>query len=53
MEDYSHEQIHYQTDTGMLLEIVEVSGHSVSKHWHNGFEVIFILSGSMTVNNKQ
>ena len=32
MEDYSHEQIHYQTDTGMLLEIVEVSGHSVSKH---------------------
>ena len=34
----------------MLLEIVEVSGHSVSKHWHNGFEVIFILSGSMTVN---
>ena len=50
MEDYSHEQIHYQTDTGMLLEIVEVSGHSVSKHWHNGFEVIFILSGSMTVN---
>ena len=29
MEDYSHEQIHYQTDTGMLLEIVEVSGHSV------------------------
>ena len=50
MEDYSHEQIHYQTDTGMLLELVEVYCHFVSRHWHNGFEVIFILNGTMTVN---
>lgn len=54
MEEISHEQIHYETETGMRLEITEENNCFVSKHWHNSFEIIHILKGNMllTVGNR-
>lgn len=50
MEEYTHEQIHYEQDTGMLLHVDEHTGGFTVKHWHNGFEIIYVLDGRMTVN---
>ncbi|MGN1480938.1 AraC family transcriptional regulator [Porcipelethomonas sp.] len=53
MEEYSHEQIHYELETGMRLEIADETGCFVSKHWHNSFEIIYVIDGTMklTVGN--
>ncbi len=50
MEEYTHEQIHYEQDTGMLLNVFGHASTFTAKHWHNGFEIIYVLSGQMTVN---
>ncbi len=50
MEEYTHEQIHYEEDTGMLLHVSEHTGSFTAKHWHNGFEILYIAEGQMTVN---
>lgn len=50
MEEYTHEQIQYEQDTGMLLHVREHTGTFTAKHWHNGFEILYIIDGQMTVN---
>ena len=50
MENYSHEQIQYQPETGMLFEIYDTDGFFNSKHWHNGLEIIYLIAGGMTLN---
>ena len=50
MEEYTHEQIHYEQDTGMLLNVCEHKGSFTAKHWHNGFEIIYVIEGQMTVS---
>ncbi len=50
MENYSHEQIQYQPETGMLFEIYNTDGFFNSKHWHNGLEIIYLIAGGMTLN---
>jgi hypothetical protein len=50
VEKYDHEQIHYQTDTGMRFDIVNTSDSFVAMHWHNSLEIIMVLSGYMDVN---
>lgn len=50
MENYSHEQIHYQTETGMKYVIYDTDGFFNSKHWHNGLEIVYLLSGEITLN---
>lgn len=50
MESYSHEQIHYQTETGMKYEVFETEGFFNSKHWHNGLEIIYLISGAIQLN---
>lgn len=50
MENYSHEQIHYQTETGMKYVIYDTDGFFNSKHWHNGLEIVYLLSGKITLN---
>lgn len=50
MEDYSHEQIHYQTETGMRYEVFETEGFFNSKHWHNGLEIVYLISGGININ---
>lgn len=50
MENYSHEQIRYQPETGMLFEIYDTDGFFNSKHWHNGLEIIYLIAGGMTLN---
>lgn len=50
MEEYTHEQIHYAQDTGMLLQVCEHTGTFTAKHWHNGFEILYVVEGQMTVN---
>lgn len=50
MENYSHEQIQYQPETGMLFEIYDTDGFFYSKHWHNGLEIIYLIAGGMTLN---
>lgn len=50
MEEYTHEQIHYEQDTGMRLSVCEHNGSFTAKHWHNGFEILYIIEGQMTVN---
>lgn len=49
MEEYTHEQINYEQHSGMLLHIAENNGAFTNKHWHNGFEIIYIIDGKMTV----
>ncbi len=49
MEEYTHEQINYEQHSGMLLHISENNGAFTNKHWHNGFEIIYITDGQMTV----
>lgn len=56
MEEYSHEQIHYETETGMRLAVCkEEAGCFFSKHWHNSFEIIYVLEGMMriTIGNRE
>lgn len=50
MENYSHEQIHYQTETGMRYEVFNTNGFFNSKHWHNGLEIIYLISGNIKLN---
>ena len=50
MENYSHEQIQYQPETGMLFEIYDTDGFFNSKHWHNGLEIIYLIAGGITLN---
>lgn len=50
MENFSHEQIHYQTETGMKYVIYDTDGFFNSKHWHNGLEIEYLLSGKITLN---
>ena len=50
MENYSHEQIQYQPESGMLFEIYDTDGFFNSKHWHNGLEIIYLIAGGMTLN---
>lgn len=49
MENYSHEQIHYQTDTGMRFGIENSPGEFTAKHWHNSLEILMVLDGWMKV----
>ena len=49
MENYSHEQIHYQTETGMKYVIYDTDGFFNSKHWHNGLEIVYLISGKITM----
>ena len=49
MEEYTHEQINYEQHSGMILHIAENNGAFTNKHWHNGFEIIYITDGQMTV----
>lgn len=50
MEEYTHEQIRYEQDTNMLLQVCEGTGGFTAKHWHNGFEILYILEGKMIIN---
>lgn len=50
MENYSHEQIHYQTETGMKYVIYDTDGFYNSKHWHNGLEIVYLISGKITLD---
>ncbi len=50
MESYSHEQIHYQTETGMKYEVFETEGFFNAKHWHNGLEILYLVSGGIYLN---
>ena len=49
MQEYTHEQIKYEQNTGMLMHIAENDGAFTNKHWHNGFEIIYVTDGEMTV----
>ncbi len=49
MENYSHEQIHYQTETGTKYVIYDTDGFFNSNHWHNGLEIEYIISGKITL----
>lgn len=49
METYSHEQIHYETETGMKFTVYDTEGFYNSKHWHNGLEIIYLISGKITI----
>lgn len=48
--NYSHEQVQYQPETGMLFEIYDTDGFFNSKHWHNSLEIIYLIAGGMTFN---
>ncbi len=50
MDDFNHEQIHYQTETGMKYDVYDTDGFFNAKHWHNGLEVIYLLSGKIKLN---
>lgn len=50
MEEFSHEQIHYETETGLRLSVSDFSSSFVAKHWHNGFEILYIIDGNLSVN---
>lgn len=50
MEDYTYEQIHHHSETGMKYEIYDTDGFFNSKHWHNELEILYIISGSMVLN---
>ncbi len=49
MENFTHEQINYEQNTGMLLHVGGFYDIVTSSHWHNGFEIIYITEGVMTV----
>lgn len=49
MEEYTHEQINYEQHSGMFLHIAENNGAFTNKHWHNGFEIIYLTDGEMIV----
>ncbi|MGN0614568.1 MAG: helix-turn-helix domain-containing protein [Porcipelethomonas sp.] len=47
MEEYTHEQIRYAQDTGMVLSVGEFSGGFTARHWHNGFEILYVTNGEL------
>lgn len=49
MQEYTHEQINYEQHSGMLLLTAENNGAFTNKHWHNGFEIVYIIDGQMTI----
>lgn len=50
MENYNHEQIHYETETGMRCDVHSTHGFFVAKHWHNSLEIIMVLDGNMDIS---
>lgn len=53
MEEYTHEQINYEQNTGMLLHLCECESTFTYNHWHNGFEIIYVTDGEMTVTLRE
>ncbi len=53
MEDFAHEQINYEQNTGMLLHVGGYTDIYTSNHWHNGFEIIYVTDGEMNVSFKE
>lgn len=51
MENYSHEQIQYEAETGMIYRIYHSDGFFNSNHWHNGLEIIYVISGKITLTS--
>ena len=49
MEKVSHEQIHYPSDTGILLNVHQCDSRYVPSHWHNGLEIVYIFSGRLAI----
>ena len=50
VEDYTYEQIHHHSETGMKYEIYDTDGFFNSKHWHNELEIVYVISGGMTLD---
>ena len=50
MENYNHEQIHYETETGMRCDVHSTHGFFVAKHWHNSLEIIMVIDGNMDIS---
>lgn len=46
--EYRHEDIRYD-DLGFKFFYSEDQGSRISKHWHNSFEIIYLLDGSLQV----
>lgn len=44
-----HELIHYETNLPLRFYINRLSGYE-SKHWHSSCEILFVLSGQLTVS---
>lgn len=53
MEEYTHEQINYEQNTGMLLHVGGFTDIYTSNHWHNGFEILYVTDGEMSVSFKE
>jgi AraC-like DNA-binding protein len=50
MEEFCHEQIHYELETGMRLLTGDSSGCIYAKHWHNSFEILYVTEGEMNIS---
>ncbi len=53
MEEYTHEQINYEQNTGMLLHVGGFTDIITNNHWHNGFEIIYVTDGEMTITLRE
>ncbi len=49
MTDERHELIHYDTDIPLRFYINRLTGYE-DRHWHSSIEILFILSGQLTVS---
>ena len=47
MNTITHEIINYQSNVPIKLFYQRIG--SVAKHWHNSIEILFVLSGTMSV----
>ncbi|MBO5472916.1 MAG: AraC family transcriptional regulator [Lachnospiraceae bacterium] len=49
MEQFTHEEVHVESDINVRFELYESVNDFVPEHWHRSMEIIYIYEGEMDV----